>query len=130
MTSSKLTKWYSHHYDLLVPEHFHHPGKSPHAHEQLIPVPTPSPIQPLIYFLSPHQKHQFEKHKFSACTNVCTYICACVCMRVCVGWCVVTTLLSILEIVQVQEAKLGNTLGQLHKDPCSSLHSSLKINHH
>ena len=45
---SNFTEW--HHKSVL--EHFHSPSKISQACQQLIPVTTPKPGQPLIYFLS------------------------------------------------------------------------------
>ena len=66
------------------------------------------------------------------CARVHAYLyslplCVCVCVCACV-W--LYDFSSILEIVQVQEAKLGNMIGQVYDNTCSSLYSSFKINHH
>lgn len=49
---SKFTEWCGHHHESVL-EPFHHLSRISHSHLQLIPVPTQSPRQPLIYFLCP-----------------------------------------------------------------------------
>lgn len=51
MTVNKFTELGNYHHN-AVSEHFHHPNKTSVNHVELIPIPTSSARQALIYFLS------------------------------------------------------------------------------